>query len=270
VLGYDVDDIGIDYPTDRDPFDLWPYPPYVMDVVDQIGFWYRSKDWFQARGIPWRTGLTVYGPPGTGKTTLLKAIAQRYDLPVYLFDLASMSNNEFVHFWHDALDSTPCMVVIEEVDAVFNESRENICGEQGGGLSFDTVLSTISGMANSDGVCLGVTTNHLDRIDPALGAPDEHGHSQRPGRIEHLVGLGAMEEPERRAVVRRILDNTGLDLDQVVRDTEGLVPDNVVHYCSRLAYQAFWDRGRSAAEAEVNPSYDLPELTAAESVYMNA
>ena len=243
VLGFDPDDLGIDHPTDRDPFKVWPYPERVMEIVRQIEFWYQSKEWFQSRGIPWRTGINIHGIPGTGKTTLLKAIAQRLDLPVFLFDLGSMDNNEFARYWQEALNATPCMPVFEEVDTVFH-GRENIRGQEGGGLSFDHVLSTVSGMGNSDGVCLGITTNHLEHLDPALGAPDENGRSKRPGRVEHIVELGAMEERERRAVARQILGDTAIDIERVVRETEGEVADNVVHHCARLAYQTFWDDRR--------------------------
>ena len=162
----------------------------AMSIVNECDLWLKSEEWFRKRSVPWRCGLLLYGPPGTGKTSLLRAIAESLDLPIFVMDIGTMNNQEFQKKWMEAVRSAPCMVAIEDVDGVFH-GRDNVMGEKGGGLSFDAFLNTIDGLDRCNGVILAVTTNCIDRVDPALGRPMGDGTdvSTRPGRIDRVVCL---------------------------------------------------------------------------------
>ena len=136
-------------------------------MVEEVRRWLKSEDWHKARGIPWRRGWLLHGGPGTGKTSLVRAIAEDFDLPVYVFDLATLFNNELQIEWQKMLSCVPCVALFEDIDAVF-EGREN---KVGGHLTFDCLLNCVDGIERTDGVLLVITTNHLDRLDAALGVP---------------------------------------------------------------------------------------------------
>ena len=53
----------------------------------------KQESWYSQKGIPYKRGYLLYGPPGTGKTSIIKAIANEYNLPVFSVDLGSITRN---------------------------------------------------------------------------------------------------------------------------------------------------------------------------------
>jgi SpoVK/Ycf46/Vps4 family AAA+-type ATPase len=126
--------------------------------------------------------------------------------------------------------------------------RENILGENGGGLSFDCLLNSISGVQNSDGVFLIVTTNHVEDLDPALGKPrtDKKVNgsfiSTRPGRIDRAFELPVLDEVCRRKIAQRILKDYPEYIEQTVKDCAGDSGAQFQEKCAQIALKNFWDR----------------------------
>jgi len=180
----------------------------LHSVVKEVKFWYDSRGWFRDRSIPWRCGLLFHGEPGTGKTSLARALAEDLDLPVFVFDLASMTNAEFIEEWKSALSEAPCMVLLEDIDGVFH-GRRNIAVKDGdGGLTFDCLLNSLDGIERAEGVLLVVTTNNLEHVDPALARlPQEDSDEMpsRPGRIDRMVEFKRLDADGRLKVALRIV-----------------------------------------------------------------
>lgn len=175
--------------------------PELAKVVDELKHWHTSQEWYQKHGVPWRRGVIFQGPPGTGKTSLARALAEHLDLPVHVFDLAGMSNQELKQAWREMLNNAPCMALLEDIDAVF-EGRENKAPQGmmgGGGLTFDTLLNCIDGIERVDGMLLVVTTNRLDAVDDAL--------KNRPGRVDRVVAFDALDHEGRVKMAKRILED---------------------------------------------------------------
>jgi hypothetical protein len=175
--------------------------PALVDVSREIGTWSRDRAWYADHGLTWRRGYLFEGAPGCGKSSLARAEAEDLDLPVHVLDLATMSNQDLRDAWNKVVDSTPCMVLIEDIDAVFH-GRENVTkGSAGmmasGGLTFDALLNVLDGVQRADGVLTIVTTNHLDKVDPAL--------RNRPGRIDRVVHFEALDHAGRVKIAARIL-----------------------------------------------------------------
>ena len=59
--------------------------PEAETMVKEIERWRTGEEWYKSRGIPWKRGWLLYGPPGTGKTSIVRAIAEDFDLPVHVF-----------------------------------------------------------------------------------------------------------------------------------------------------------------------------------------
>lgn len=125
----------------------------------------ETKRWYFEHGLPHRRSYLFYGPPGTGKTSTIRAIASTFRLNCCFLSMTNVgfSNQDLC----DALSEMPAraLVVLEDVDALFNEDRKN---EQGGSLTFSGLLNALDGLVSTDGVITVMTTNHIDRLDNAL------------------------------------------------------------------------------------------------------
>lgn len=208
-----------DFTAVEDPFASLYYPEHVNIFIEQAIRWITMAKWYSDRAIPWRRGWLLHGGPGTGKTSLAKATAQKLGIPIYQFYLSTLSDQEFIKAWENM--STPCVALLEDFDSVF-VGRTSTTEHKS--LTYDCILNQISGVATTNGVFLMVTTNCLDKIDPAMGGTwgveeDNQfigGVSARPGRVDSVIYLGAMDEPNRRKLAHRVLVDYPDSIEQVV------------------------------------------------------
>lgn len=240
-LRWRADEVGPPVPVD--PLGPFALPPGVGSLVTEARRWLESERWYKERRIPWRLGWTLFGRPGTGKTSLAKAVAQDLDLPVFALEVGTFDDRDMIRAWRDALAEAPCMVVIEDLDAVFR-GRDNRLGEQGGGLSFACLLNCLDGAEGNDGVILVITTNHVEDLDPALGVPDDRGESTRPGRIDRAVELHPLDEGCRRKVAARVFVDCPDEVEPAVAAGAGDTAAQFQARCCRTALARHWDRKR--------------------------
>eukprot|EP00026_Physarum_polycephalum_P004829 Phypoly_transcript_04853.p1 GENE.Phypoly_transcript_04853~~Phypoly_transcript_04853.p1 ORF type:complete len:516 (+),score=87.27 Phypoly_transcript_04853:191-1738(+) len=136
-----------------------------------LNFFISNKEWYRTRGVPHRRGYLLHGPPGTGKTSFILAMAGKlgYNLCTLNINSEGLDDNKL----HALLQGMPrkSFVVLEDVDGVFNKRQK----EGGGKVTFSGLLNVLDGIASTDGRILFMTTNHVDRLSPAL---------IRPGRID--------------------------------------------------------------------------------------
>lgn len=236
-ISHSLDDLGVDAASGKAAFEVYSFDGEVMAAVEEARAWHKSGQWYRERGIPWTLGWLLTGPPGTGKSSAARAVAQDLDLPVFVFDLGSMSNGEFVRCWRDATTSAPCMVVFEDIDSVF-DGRKNSLGDQGGGLTFDCLLNCLSGVEHSDGVFTVFTTNHPELIDPAIAQMSQDGTvTTRPGRVDRIIALGPMSKACRMRHANRLLCSLlpAWEVSKLVDDTEGMTAAQFADRCTTLA-----------------------------------
>lgn len=201
LLRWSPDDVGTSVVSTLDSLSL---RPELAEFADEIKHWLMDQQWYLRRGIPWRLGCLLHGTPGTGKTSFARAIAEELDLPVHVFDLASMSNQDLKQAWRAMLTMAPCMALLEDLDAVF-KGRVNVSPQQamgGGGVTFDCLLNCIDGIERVDGVLLIVTTNHREVLDDAL--------VDRPGRVDISIEFQSLDAAGRMKMAMRILDDATL------------------------------------------------------------
>lgn len=245
ILGWNDSDLG--QPTTRSALDNLALGPACMEIVHEFKRWRMSEEWYRERAITWRRGVLLYGPPGTGKTILVSAMAQSEDLPVFSFNLASLSNEEMMREWRQMKQDSPCVALIEDVDAVFR-GRENIVGEAGGGLTFDCLLNCLGGIDVAEGVFIIVTTNHMEHIDPALGRADEGGQSTRPGRLDRVFKVPLLGPDQRRKIAQRILGEWPEEIEAVLDGDETAA--RLTERCIRVALKRKWEEQDPYQSAE--------------------
>lgn len=128
-------------------------------------------------GIPYRRGYLLFGPPGTGKTSFTLAIAGALKLNICYLNLSGDRLDD--DGLNRALNQSPAnsIILLEDIDAIFRK-RESVEKRRGRSVSFSGLLNALDGVRSQEGRILVMSTNHKERLDPAL---------IRPGRCDmHL------------------------------------------------------------------------------------
>jgi hypothetical protein len=236
VLQWRSDDLGTSRVNHGNALAQQALSPEAKLMIEEVRRWKTSEDWYKRRGIPWRRGWLLHGPPGTGKTSLIRAVAEDFDLPIFVFDLATFYNDEFQASWQKMLECVPCIALIEDIDAVF-DGREN---KVGGHLTFDCLLNGLDGVERADGILLIVTTNRLERLDAALGIPSSQ-ISTRPGRIDRVLELRNLDETGRHQLCQRILHEWPETWEETVQLGVDETGAQFQERCTQLALAKYWE-----------------------------
>ena len=208
-------------------------------IHDDVDRWLKSKEWHEQRGLLHRRGGLLWGPPGSGKTAAIRKVAQKLDLPIYLFELNTMTDSDFIHSWDSSAGNGPCIIVFEDIDCTFKK-RENI--SKTSKLSFECVLNCISGVQPAEGVYLFVTTNRLDYLDEALGIPDPNGVSTRPGRLDTCFEIGQIDEKQKREIAAHFLTEYPEIIESLIESSNGCTAAQFNDLCSQKALALYWSK----------------------------
>ncbi len=214
--------------------------PQAQAVVDDITFWKASEEWYKDRMVPWRRGYLLHGLPGTGKTSLVRGIAEELDLPIINIDLASCDNQDLYRFWKRAAQAKPCIILLEDIDAVFR-GRVNVVPN--GELTFDTLLNCIDGIEKQSGIVLFLTTNHLEHVDAALGVTGPEG-STRPGRVDMVAEIPVLDMEGRIKLAKRILKDDELAVQMSIEHPE-VTGAQFQEICCQVALKALWNKKKA-------------------------
>jgi cell division protease FtsH len=208
----------------------------VKEIVDFL----KDPDSYTKLGAKIPKGVIIVGPPGTGKTLLAKAVAGEAQVPFF-----SISGSEFVEMFVGvgasrvrdlftrAKEKTPCIIFIDEIDAVgrsrgkntfftgANDERES---------TLNQLLTEMDGFDTNSGVIVLAATNRADMLDPAL---------LRPGRFDRHIYLELPNLNERKEIFKvhlrpLVLDNT-IDVSYLAAQTPGFSGADIANICNEAA-----------------------------------
>lgn len=248
-LFYAKEDLGA--PTSETPMVNLAYEDSVQEFYEEVKRWKESEKWFKSKGLSWRLGGGLFGPPGTGKTSLARAIGQGLDMPIHSYDLTTMDNEELVENWQKSLSSSPCIVLLEDIDRIFDENKQIKTAKDKSPLTLDCLLNCISGVQSSDGILVLVTANDVTKLDPALGVPDPTGKSTRPGRLDRAVYVGALNKEGREKIAGRILSDCTHLIAETVLEGENETGAQFEARCSKLALEQYWGKFKVYGEIDI-------------------
>lgn len=218
----------------EDPFENYYYPKKIVDYVTELSNWLSNDLWFIERQLPYKRGILLHGPAGTGKSSFAKVLGLKFGIPIHQFHLSNMTDKDFKDAWSKAVQNSRVIILIEDFDNVYH-GRTPVNSKTK--LNFDTVLNTISGINDMNGVILIITTNDITKIDPAIGVSTETGISTRPGRIDSVIYLGAMESNEKYKLASKILKDWPPLIDNVMQNTNNYTAAQVQEYSIKLALE---------------------------------
>ncbi|PWN20346.1 hypothetical protein BCV69DRAFT_260314, partial [Microstroma glucosiphilum] len=145
--------------------------------------------WYARRGIPYRRGYLLHGSPGSGKTSIIQALAGALDLNICLLNLSErgLTDDKLNHLLSLAPERS--ILLLEDIDAAFPSrsasEAEEPKKEYQTSVTFSGLLNALDGVASGESRIVMMTTNHVERLDPAL---------IRPGRVDLIEELGDADE----------------------------------------------------------------------------
>ena len=227
----------------------------LTEVVDFL----KNPDRFTAVGAKIPKGVLLVGPPGTGKTLLAKAVAGEAGVPFF-----SISGSEFVEMFvgvgasrvrdlfEQAKKSAPCIVFIDEIDAV---GRQRGAGLGGGNdereQTLNQLLTEMDGFEGNTGIIIVAATNRPDVLDAAL---------MRPGRFDRQVVVDRPDYAGRLQILgvhaRGKTLAKDVDLDKIARRTPGYTGADLANLLNEAAILAARRQLTEVAMDEVNDAIE--------------
>jgi cell division protease FtsH len=227
----------------------------AVDELREVVEFLKTPEKYRVLGGRIPKGVLLVGPPGTGKTLLAKAIAGEAGVPFF-----SLSGSDFVEMFvgvgaarvrdmfQQAQDRAPCIVFIDELDALGKTRGSSIVGghderEQ----TLNALLVEMDGFTSNSGVIVLAATNRPETLDPAL---------LRPGRFDRHVLVDRPDVRGREAILKVHVKNVKLDeevdLKQVAAITSGFVGADLANLVNEAALLAARKNKKAVSMEELN------------------
>lgn len=146
-------------------------------IITDLDTFLKAEDQYNRLAIPWHRGYMLYGPPGTGKTSMVKALANHFNMDLWYVSLSDLTaESSLLQLLADV--GPRSILLLEDIDTMkITHDRD---GAEQGKISMSSLLNTLDGVATPHGLVTMMTTNRFDILDSAL---------KRPGRMDLVEEL---------------------------------------------------------------------------------
>ena len=227
------------------------------DLEEMVDF-LRNPQKYTSVGARIPKGVILVGPPGTGKTLLAKAVAGEAGVPFF-----SISGSDFVEMFvgvgasrvrdlfEDAKKAAPCIVFIDEIDAVARRRGNGM----GGGhdereQTLNQLLVEMDGFGVNEGIIVMAATNRVDILDPAI---------LRPGRFDRKVAVGRPDVKGRVEILQVHSKEKPLgedvDLARVAKTTSGFTGADLENLMNEAAILAARENRSFIRQSDIDRSF---------------
>lgn len=227
----------------------------LAEIVDYL----HNPKKYSEIGASMPKGILLVGPPGTGKTMLAKAVAGEANVPFF-----SMSGSEFVEMFvgmgaskvrdlfKQAKEKAPCIVFIDEIDAIGKKRDGNIGGNDEREQTLNQLLTEMDGFEGNTGVIILAATNRPESLDPAL---------TRPGRFDRRVPVELPDLKGREEILKvhakKVKTGPGIDYMQVAKMASGASGAELANIVNEAALRAVRDNRELVTQADLEESIEV-------------
>ena len=176
-------------------------------VISDASRFFSGESWYRERGLPYRRGYLFAGVPGSGKSTLVSCIASSLKRNVNWVDLLKFDSDSALLMATSTI-APGSIVLIEDIDSVLDGRGINTT-DTARHVSFTGLLNALDSMMGCRGSLVIMTTNHPDRLDPAL---------IRPGRVDLRINFGNATPEQAKKLFERFYSTNGDEMANIVRD----------------------------------------------------
>ena len=231
----------------------------AKEILSEIVDFLENPKKYEAIGAKMPKGALLVGPPGTGKTLLAKAVAGEANVPFF-----SISGSEFVEMFvgmgaakvrdlfKQANEKAPCIVFIDEVDAIGGKRDGRIGGNDEREQTLNQLLTEMDGFDGSKGVVILAATNCPESLDPAL---------LRPGRFDRRVPVELPDLKGREEILKVHAKNVqiqpNIDFNAVARAASGASGAELANIVNEAALRAVRDGRRMVTQADLEESVEV-------------
>jgi transitional endoplasmic reticulum ATPase len=260
AMGGANSDFRVQRPDELATFaDVGGMEPLKQEIRDTVGLMLEHPDEAERYGIDWN-GLLLHGQAGVGKTFFAKAIAGQYRLSfihVSTGDLVAgvqgQSAKNIDKAFQTALDNLPCVLFFDEFDSV--AQRRSDTPDQESRRTVNQLLTSLEAYRDQPGLLVMAATNDLEHLDQAV---------IRPGRFDRHIRIDLPDAAARRAILETELDDrpaaADVDLDEIVRRTEGMTPAAIAKVVDAAALDVFREATRSGRQLTLDEGHLLTAL----------
>ena len=231
----------------------------AKELLTEIVDFLHNPSKYQEIGASMPKGALLVGPPGTGKTLLAKAVAGEANVPFF-----SISGSEFVEMFvgmgaakvrdlfKQASEKAPCIVFIDEIDAVGKKRDGRIGGNDEREQTLNQLLTEMDGFDGSRGVVILAATNQPDSLDPAL---------LRPGRFDRRIPVELPDLQGRVDILKvhakKIKLSDNVDFSAIARAASGASGAELANIVNEAALHAVRCGRKFATQADLMESVEV-------------
>ncbi|KAI8914939.1 BCS1 N terminal-domain-containing protein [Powellomyces hirtus] len=218
------------------------------EIVNDVRAFLSGGKWYHDRGIPYRRGYLLYGPPGSGKTSFIQALAGELEYNICVMNLSErgMTDDRLSHLLNHAPPRS--IILLEDVDAAFINRAQTDKQGFSSMVTFSGLLNSLDGVTSSEERIIFMTTNHVERLDPAL---------IRPGRVDMKVLLDNANGDQARQMFLRFFIGEKDLADEFIKAVDFKAND-----ISPAQLQGHFVIHRDSARAAVENAHNLVIATA--------